>query len=175
MRIHRRHRDDAAASLLEHDRRNRANVVEAALEIDRDRIVELALRDLENALRHRFAGVVEEEVDAPRLRLDRAGDFLCALKSGGVRFERHDLPSHVADLGCGPLHFRHEEIDERDVVARTSKRVRTGTADATGSPGDDRHLPHGHILHLEYRIASSSTRDCCERAKVFAHATAGFC
>src|SRR5262245_32683604 len=50
MRIHRRHRDDAAAALLQHDRRNRANIVEATLEVYRDRIVELAFRDLEHAL-----------------------------------------------------------------------------------------------------------------------------
>src|SRR5262249_13394618 len=124
-----------------------ANIVEAALEVDRDRIVELAFRDLEHALRHRFAGVVQEEIDTPELRPDRAGDFLCAPKNRGVGFERHRLPTQPADFVRGPFQLRPEKVYERDAVARTSESESARAADAARTPGDDRPFLHERILH----------------------------
>ena len=64
-RIERRHAGDAPARLLlQHDRRDGMDVVEAALQIDRDGAVELLLLDLQDALGVGRAGIVQQEVDA---------------------------------------------------------------------------------------------------------------
>src|SRR6266851_392597 len=108
--VERRHRSDAAAALLQHDRRDGANVIEAALQVDRDGAVELRLLDLEDTLRLRLAGVVEEEIDAAPVSPDLAGNRLRTVEQRDIRFEDQRRPTDLADLRRGALHLGDEQI-----------------------------------------------------------------
>jgi hypothetical protein len=141
--VERRHAGDAAAVLLlQHDRRNGVDVVEAALEIDRDGAVELLLLDLQDAPGVRRAGVVQQEVDAAPLPGDIIGDLVRAGEHRDIGLVGPSLAADPLDLTLGVRHFELEQVDQRDVVAAPRQFERATAADAAGSARDDGDLAH---------------------------------
>ena len=153
--IERRHRGDAPPIvLLQHDRRGGVDVVEAALEVDRDGAVELLLLDLEDALGIGPARVVQQEVDVAPLPGDIFHHLVGARELRDIGLVGQRLAALALDLAPGAGHLGLEQVDQRDVVAARRQFESAAAADAARSAGDDGDLAHAACA-LAQRATSS--------------------
>ena len=137
----RRHVDDRAAFLADHDRGDRLGAQVGALQVDVDGLVPVVLGRLEQALGDHHAGIVDQHVDAAvaghRL-VDQAPDVGAA---GHVRRDRDGIPASRPDLrdhgvGLG----RPVPVVDHDPGSLVGEPRRDGPPDPARCSGHDRDL-----------------------------------
>ena len=83
----------------------------------------------------------------------RRHDLLGAAERRDVRLEDNGLTADLADFAGGALHLRHEQIDDRDVVARSRERLGTGSADPARATGDKRDFARIRFAHVPHPLS----------------------
>src|ERR1700756_1632317 len=118
------------------------DIVEAALQIDRNRPVEFGLADLEDRFWAGRACIVQEHVKMAPFCDDLCDDRMRARKVADISLGGQRTYTARLDVARGRRHFRFQEINEGDVEAGVGKRQCTGATDAARSAGDEGRSCH---------------------------------
>ena len=129
--IERRHGNNAAAALFQHMWRRMLDIIEAAFQVDGDRAVELIFRNVENANRGRTACIVEQKVKTAKCFNGLCDDFTSPLVAGNIGHAGDRLDAEAFNFGCGCRQFHFQQINQRNVIARTRQIESASLSDAS--------------------------------------------
>lgn len=152
--IQRGHGDNASGPLALHVGGAVLDVVEAALEVDRDGAVEFLFRDFKDALRCGTPRIIEQEIQPPPLCDDLGDDFARTGMVCHIGLKGQDPYAHGAQLFTRFLKLRAKDVHERDIKARAHQIHCTGLADASRCTGDECCLcvvQHSEIRSFSFR------------------------
>jgi hypothetical protein len=130
-------------------------------QIEVERLHQLLMRNIdETRMRPQNAGVVEEGIDRPKLRVHRCKQIAHLLRIANVGLDRHRAPASLSHIRNHALGRRYiARIVDRHVISAPPCQPRRRRSNPARAPGDEQNFLHAHPGTT--RLSSAGWRDPC--------------